>query len=84
MLTELVPTRSLAWIALLDLSTEGNRDVGFGGVYHLWILHKICRQGGIVLPHLRAGRKTYRLLYHVNLMVLMVTAVPSRSKNEIL
>lgn len=59
LLTMLVPTRSLAWIALLDLSPGGDRDIGFGGVYHLWILHKICRRGGIVLPHLRAGRKTY-------------------------
>lgn len=42
-LPKLVPTRSLAWIAFLGLSPEGNTDIGFGGVYHWWILHNIYR-----------------------------------------
>lgn len=56
-LTKLVPTRSLAQIAFLDLSPEGNADTGFGGVYHLWILHKTYRQGRDCLATSQSGQE---------------------------
>lgn len=61
-LTKLVPTRSLSWIAFFDLSLEGNTDIGFGGVYHLWIFHKIYGLGGVISPQLRADRSVYHIL----------------------